>query len=261
MSIDVTHDAGFFSCCSVRLHYIVEYINKHGKYPYDVNSSRSFRMYKKIPRDITFDFFNHYGDTNEEICSHVNYHWIKEHENYKLLDFKNILPIVTKFFTPTKEMWNISFKLQNKYKICASDCIGLYFRGTDKKIETPIGDFQTYLQKLNDLRATVPDTTKIIIQTDTAQFADFIKEQNIPNIIFIEENSVSYRDSGIHNEKTPAENYTDIKNLFATFLLLSKCKIFICSSGNCSIWSVFFRGSANNVYQLLNNKWQSEITQ
>ena len=43
--------------------------------------------------------------------------------------------------------------------------------------------------------------------------------------------------------------------IFATFLIISKCKYLICSSGNCSIWMMYYRENANNIYQFLNDKW------
>ena len=39
--------AGFFSCCSVRLHNIIEYFNKHRYLPIIVDSSEHYSLYKK----------------------------------------------------------------------------------------------------------------------------------------------------------------------------------------------------------------------
>ena len=36
---------------------------------------------------------------------------------------------------------------------------------------------------------------------------------------------------------------------------MSKCKYIICGSGNCSIWIMFYRENANNVFQNLNGEW------
>ena len=66
MNLVVTHNAGFFSCCSVKLHRIVEFINKHKKLPDTCDSSQQFQWYKRtnshlINRDITYDYFKHYN--------------------------------------------------------------------------------------------------------------------------------------------------------------------------------------------------------
>ena len=60
--LKVTHDAGFFSCASVKLENIVNYYNKKGKIPRSVNGSSQFSLYKdNKKRDITYDFFEHYN--------------------------------------------------------------------------------------------------------------------------------------------------------------------------------------------------------
>jgi hypothetical protein len=45
------------------------------------------------------------------------------------------------------------------------------------------------------------------------------------------------------------------KYYLAITIIMSKCKYIICGSGNCSIWIIFYRENANNVYQNLNNNW------
>ena len=59
--VKITHNAGFFSCCSVKLSNIVDFINIYKKLPDHVDSSAQFSWYKKIPnKDITFDYFENY---------------------------------------------------------------------------------------------------------------------------------------------------------------------------------------------------------
>ncbi|NDE17212.1 hypothetical protein EBZ80_20005, partial [bacterium] len=55
------HNAGFFSCCCVRLADIVRFINEHLQEPAFVDSSAQFEWYKR-PRDkdITFTYFEPY---------------------------------------------------------------------------------------------------------------------------------------------------------------------------------------------------------
>ena len=58
--IKITHNFGFFSCCSVKLSNIVNFINVKKKIPNIVDSSEQFKLYKKdsdMKRDITFDYF------------------------------------------------------------------------------------------------------------------------------------------------------------------------------------------------------------
>jgi hypothetical protein len=47
------HHNGFFSCCSVKLYTIIQYINKYSKIPDSVDSSLLFSMYKKNNECVT----------------------------------------------------------------------------------------------------------------------------------------------------------------------------------------------------------------
>ena len=46
--LKVTHNTGFYSCCSVRLYHIIEYFNSEKKTPLIVDSSEQFRDYKNL---------------------------------------------------------------------------------------------------------------------------------------------------------------------------------------------------------------------
>ena len=76
-----------------------------------------------------------------------------------------------------------------------------------------------------------------------------------PHCICFDENKVSNKKYGIHNENTNNVNYNDIKYLFATFLIMSECKHLVISSGNCSLWMTYYRGHVDNIYQCLHNSF------
>jgi len=162
-----------------------------------------------------------------------------------------MLPFVTKYFTPSKQIIAIRDALIEKYKIDTDTCVGLYYRGTDKYSETRIGDVTQYLSKINGVME--PGMT-LFVQTDSTQCLDFFKT-HFPSLIHLEETSTSSTNVGIHFEKTAAENNLEIKYFFASLLILAKCKYVVCSSGNCSIWLMYYRGGANNVQQYLNDIW------
>ena len=145
-------------------------------------------------------------------------------------------------------------KIKNKYNIDYHNTIAVYYRGTDKSIETQIASFDEFYTKIKEISELYVNK-QIIIQTDTSQFVDYINNKILKNIIIIKENTTSYSKRGIHNEKTSEENYYDMINLFSTFLILSKCKYIICGSGNCSIWIMLYRSNNKNIHQFLNGKW------
>lgn len=260
-TIVINHNFGFFSCCSVRLAEIILYVNKYNKLPVDVNSSNSFRMYKCADIDVTFHFFTHYNEIHPQIepeYKHIDIdHNCYQFTNYKNIDYTYIIPFITKYFTPTPSILSNYNNLINKYNIIPQKCIGLYYRGTDKAGETEIDSFESYYNKLKEIELIDPGL-QVIIQTDTIQFLEYMKEQHKnkhKNIIVIEENNLFYTNKGIHYEQNSRVNYLNMYHLFSTFLILSKCKYILCSTSNCSLWITFYRNNANNVYQNLNKKW------
>lgn len=260
--LKVTHflDSGFFSCCSVKAHEIIAYFNVHKCLPLTVDSSTLFLCYKPdTAADITFDFFKpcdndiaiHYTELIDVDMKGTQF------QPYRDLPYDKIIPFIRKYFTPSDKILSLSESLIEKYAIDTSKCIGLYYRGTDKYTETNLASFDSFYTKLKEVAAD-NDHTQILLQSDSQPFLDYINERRsdiAANIIIIAENTASYTKFGIHHEHTQAENYLDIQNFFATLIILAKCKYFICSSGNCSIWAVYFKENAQNVYQVLNNIW------
>ena len=101
--IKITHNAGFFSCCSVKLTYIVEYINSNKKIADSVDSSKQFELYKNDKnKDITFDYFEHYDNIKDDIIIHnINYHNSYQFSDYSNLDYEYITPLIKKYFSPS----------------------------------------------------------------------------------------------------------------------------------------------------------------
>ena len=56
--VKIKHACGFFSCCSVRLHCIVDHCNRYNMIPQFIDTSEMFTMYKQYNIDLTFEFFN-----------------------------------------------------------------------------------------------------------------------------------------------------------------------------------------------------------
>lgn len=258
MSVVSKHNTGFFSCCSIKLFDIVEFIRTYHKYPKNVNSSQMFSMYKNDKnRDITYDFFEKYHNIkiqNINIMSDLCFNPLINTGNYSHVDYKKLNPIIKKYFYPSKSVLERVSFLKNKYSIITDNCIAVYYRGTDKRKETTIGSFDNFFMGVSKVLEENP-TKSIIIQSDSLEFIDFIKKKFLQNTILISENRCSNTNLGIHNEQTPLQNYNQMFNLFATFLILSDCKYIVCNSGNCSLWMLLFRGNNNNTLQFLNDKW------
>ena len=247
---------GFFACCSDILKHVSIYFNNNKKEPQIVDTSQQFSIYKPshIEGDIMTHFFKKRNDINIAYSNSIYYDHDLQFKKYIDIDYKKLTPFIEKYFSPSQDILNIKNKIVNKYNINVDDYCAVYYRGTDKKIETTIGSFDTYIDKMNELLSKEP-TIKFIIQSDSKDFIDTVKSKFTNSVSFDEENVPSTSDKGIHNEKSPDDNYMIIKNFLAIVYLISKSKYIICSSGNCSIWMMLYRGNCNNVKQFLNNEW------
>ena len=76
MSVISSHNAWFFSCCSVKLSDIVNYINNNFNIPTYIDSSAQFSWYKQSnTKDITYEYFEHYDNIkNITINNPIKYH-------------------------------------------------------------------------------------------------------------------------------------------------------------------------------------------
>jgi hypothetical protein len=253
--IVITHNHGFFSNCNIILETIINYFNKYKILPTNVDTSESFDIYKPDHLKHT-DIMNHFFvkdnissiQYNQDIQYNHNFQFV----NYKTIDYNSLNPFINKYFKLNDKINSIVTQLTDKYNIDTDNYIAIYYRGTDKYIETTLGDFIDYEDKLKLILSDNP-TLKILLLTDSKQAYDYFNTRY--NITFITENKTSSTHTGIHLENDSNTNYNDIKNFLATIFIISKCKYIICSSGNCSLFTMFFRNNANNVYQFLNEKW------
>jgi hypothetical protein len=252
---------GFFSNCSIKLENIINHYNKYNCLAKIVDSSKLFYMYKiNKMDDITYHFFENENNIDVNIESEPKKNMIydggiihMQYKEYKKIDFDNINLFIKKYFTPSNEIIHLKNFLINKYNINPEEYIGVYYRGTDKIKEINLCEFEQFELKLKEI-LTINNKLKILLLTDSKQVLDYFKIK-FPNITFINENKVSSNDIGIHYENNSETNYIDIKYLFATFLILSKCKYYICGSSNGALWTLFYRNNSYNVYQNSNNIW------
>ena len=259
MSVVSFENAGFFSCCSVKLFHIIKYINSNKNIPNHVDSSRQFEWYKvndKVGVDITYDYFEHYNNLPDIIYnSHIDYHWEYQFTNYANLKYNYILPIVQKYFYTTSDINNIIKNIEQKYNLDYDNICVLFYRGNDKNRETKICGYDEYIDYAK-MRLKENPNIKILIQSDETEFIEFALN-TFPN------NSFYFKDEVRHIKKCDStvdvemksQNYVFSKYYLAITIIMSKCKYIICGSGNCSIWIMFYRGHCKNVYQNLNGTW------
>ena len=249
---------GFFSCCTQIFQKLCEYISKTKKYPDWYDSRELFVFYKNsIVSDIPCGIFDMNSVNNKKMkLSNTNpyFNISFQYSAFSSLKFNNIKPMIDTYFKPNNKVMEIKSKLEEKYNIDYDNTVALYYRGTDKHTETKLGTKEVFEQKLLSILED-NNNLKILIQSDSQQFIDYYKEK-YPGVIFIDENLTSYKGDGIHKEVKNTElNYEKMFYLLATFLIISKCKYYICNSSNCSLWISIYRGHGNNIYQYLNGEW------
>ena len=144
--IKITHNAGFFSCCSMKLYEIIHFINLNKRLPDNVDSSEQFRWYKQnTNKDITFDYFEHYKNVPDVNIIHpIKYHWEHQFINYAKLDYKRITPLIKKYFSPSAEINEIIYNIEKKYNLLYENICVLFYRGNDKIKETNKCSYDEY---------------------------------------------------------------------------------------------------------------------
>jgi hypothetical protein len=257
-------NAGFFSCCSQKLSDIIKFIKTNKTVPLMVDSTQLFDMYKyKDDADISNEYFEDSDHVENVEFSYpvsysINYHWTYQFIDYSKLEYNYLSPLIKKYFSPSNKINEITTGIEQKYNFDFNNTVAVYYRGTDKKSETLIASFDEFYEQIEKVIKINKDIT-ILIQTDTAQFIDYITQKNLKNIVVISENHTSYTDKGLHHERRGENNFNDMLILFSTMLIMSKCKYIICGSGNCSIWIMLYRGNNKNVLQYLNRKWYKTL--
>lgn len=256
--VKINHNAGFFSCCSVKLDMIIYFFNTYMKVPDRVDSSEQFSWYKNpgSNSDITYDYFKHESEVNSatSYVEPVIYHHEDQFAVYKNLNYSALSPLIKKYFSPSRLILDIINNLEDKYRIDYSNTCVLFYRGNDKITEAALPNYYEIIEKAKEVQSKNPGI-KFLIQSDETEF---IEEMSV-----LFPNSVYFKDEIRHMKKcnsTVDVVYRSLNNVYSKYylaitIMMSKCKYVICTSGNCSVWILLYRGNAENVHQNLNNVW------
>ena len=255
--IKITHNGGLFSCCSLRLHDIVRFINYHKMTPIKVNTAEQFKFYKNNHKnDITFEYFEDYNITEPIIYTNrINYQENFQYINYKILDYPSICPVVKKYFTPSVQINNLIETLENKYIKNYNDICVLFYRGNDKITETGLSSYSDNIEKAKEVLRNNPNI-QFLIQSDETEFIETMTKEFPSNSFYFKDEIRHMNKQSRTVDKVFKDSFKFSQYYLAITIIMSKCNYVICgSSGNCSIWIMFYRGNSDNVYQFLNDKW------
>lgn len=253
----VAHNYGFFSCCSIKLQNIINFFNENKRLPLNVYSKKMFEWYKvNTDRDITYDYFEHYNKFENILYkSNIDYHENYQYSNFGELDYPNISPFIKKYFSPSIEVQNIIFKIENKYQLDYQNICVLFYRGNDKNTETTICGYQEYIKIAKSILEKNPQI-HFLIQSDETDFI-YTMLKEFPNNSFYFKDEIRHMKKCMDTVDKVNKNNIDIysKNYLAITIIMSKCNYIVCGSGNCSIWIMLYRGNNKNVYQNNGIKW------
>jgi hypothetical protein len=178
---------------------------------------------------------------------------------YNSINFKTINPFIEKYFSPSDFINDIINNFILKYKIDFNNTTYVLYRGNDKIRETHIGNYDTYIEKANNIIQEHP-SMRFMIQSDESQFIEaFISV--FKNSFYIEEIPSIPKNpyKVIHNIIPYNERPLFGGRILASIICGAKCNHIITHSGNCGSWTVLYRGNTTNVKQYLNhgniNQW------
>ncbi len=247
--------AGFFSCCSTILRHLIKSIN-NGIIPTDVNTTDLFHLYKRnTTSDIRNNFFS--IDVFIEDRSFSKFTQLTsstsedQFSDYSLINFKEINPIINKYFAPSLVIKHIIETLTSKYSIDYENTCVIRYRGTDKVIETVKPAYDEFITKALEIKEKNP-SIRFLILTDETEFLSKCLI-NLPDCIYFKELKTvsSTTGRGVHNSCDVSK---DIFYFLGSIFIASKCKYVITTSGNCDIWIALFRGHANGILQYVHHK-------
>lgn len=256
MAVVVKHNAGFFSCCNIRLWDIITFINTNKGLPLKVDSSQQFQWYKTINRDVTFDYFKNYEkiDIPCKLSYPIDYHHDYQFSDYSTLQYKNIVPLIHKYFTPSDEVYTYMNQIEQKYSMDFENTCVLFYRGNDKNRETSICNYDEYVEYAHKVLAKNPNTV-FLIQSDETEFIQMFQSLFPTSFYFKDEiRHMKKCDSTV--DLTMRQNIELFSKYYlAITVIMAKCKYIVCGTGNCSLWIMFYRGNNKNVFQNKDGKW------
>jgi hypothetical protein len=250
------HNAGFFSCVSVRLDTILNYYNENKKCPLKVDSSKLFNLYKINRND---DITNYLFETDDmDIPYDGNVTISKNNEEYQftsysLLNYNELKPFIDKYFKPTRVILDNKLNLINKYNIDVNNTCSVFFRGNDKARETNTPSYNDFIEKAQEIKQSNPNIN-FLLQTDEIEFCNAFKSCFPETIVFCEIPQIHKSDSSVQYSLNGQPAFKALMYYFASVLVMADTKYIISTSGNGELWVQLFRQNPNGLIQYLNRK-------
>mgnify|MGYP000524675041 CR=1 FL=1 len=106
----------------------------------------------------------------------------------------------------------------------------------------------TFIEKAKQIQHSNPNI-KFLVQTDVTQFLNAFIKQFPDAIYFSEMPTIHESDESVHKIISIDKRKDAAMTYLSAIINVSKCKYLITHTGNCSLFTVLFRGNKTNVYQ------------
>jgi hypothetical protein len=282
----ITHQAGFFSNCSVTLRAILGHhsrvhdqinnskksrlktffsnlvkLNNATKLNVFWNTQEKYRNPEQSEKNLFYEFFD--PETRSIFLPNckISYHF-ENCQGYKKIDFKSISPYIKTYFSPSKYVKTKMNQFIEEYSIIPDKTIALCYRGTDKFVELAPINIERYIEITKKLITENPDF-KVLIQTDSLSARKKCIEEFKEKAFFIRELTATDSLKAIQNilpEERDLSNFDLGSNILASVNIMSRCKYVVTHTGNVGLWIFLYRGNPNNTIQLFpkNNPYPSK---
>lgn len=263
--LKITHNAGFFSCMTIRLEKILEYVNQYHQLPEIIDSSAQFYYYKSVPNsraDITHKFikdtlpFSPTIDQNPIRVTDLPDE--QQFSDYSKLNYTLITPFISKYFSVSDAVDHQVKIMEDKYQIQYDQLCVLFYRGLAKYWETQLASYDEYIDKAKEITKPYPNM-RILLQSDETEFFDIAGKKLTNTFIFKDEIS--------HTSRINAERIPDVERslpyhkridhaikFLAIVKIMAKAKYVVTYSGNAGLWICLYRGNSKGVYQYIHHK-------
>jgi len=255
-TLRITHNAGFFSCATIRLIEIIKFFNRNKALPEIIDDKEQFAFYKReLSDNIVPTFFEQRNDIpivhHGEICV-TNESGEVSFGDYSKLHFDEVMPFVNKYFYPSKIVRCMMTDYKMKYNIDFDNTCAIFYRGNDKQRECDVTPYADFINKAKEILSDNPNM-RFLVQPDETEFLEAFTAAFPDNCFWFSETPhMRKKDSAIFYE-LPKDKKTDHGCYFlAAVLTMAKCKHLITHSGNGGMWAVLYRGNFNGVFQFRN---------
>ena len=247
---------GFFSICTFILVSILKFKETSDKLPVPFNYLQLFWFYqpsKEFTVDIMKECFEEKCVADMRMKETPRLIMGSSGQKYNKLKLNLLNRLVSAYFTPSTNIKEIINTIEKKYLIDYENTCTIYYRGTDKKVETGLAGYDEFFNKAEEILQKNPNI-RFFLQTDEIEFATAFQEKftnnfSIDGLTMVHSNN----SDGPHGSLPRPKRVAHAVLFLAAVIIMSKTKHVITSSGNAALWIVLYRGNVRNVQQYLHS--------